>query len=168
MPFCPLPNNGTMKCAHLCTNQRAPVADHAPCLWSAEVWLVHRRVWMALWINKETKQRNKTNNIGSAHQIDGKIKVNKRLRWTMERVRSTLEDRALPICFVQDKRTVSCLFINRLCFKSSVMCWIIMFLCTVVFVSVSQLMSYCLTYMYSVQWRIQVGVQLARPPRAKF
>ena len=29
----PLPNNGTMKCAHLFTNERAPETDHAPCSW---------------------------------------------------------------------------------------------------------------------------------------
>ena len=45
----PLPNNGTMKCAHLFTNERAPVADQL-------IWLDHSVVWMALLINKETKQ----------------------------------------------------------------------------------------------------------------
>ena len=100
-----------MKCAHHFTNERAPVADHAPCSWSAEVWLVHRLVWMALWINKETKL--------TTLAPPTKLTSNKRLRWTIERVcMLRIEDRALPICFVQDKHTVSPSFhlLKRLCY----------------------------------------------------
>ena len=50
------PNNGTIKWAHHFTKECAPVTEHGPFSWSAEVWLVHRVIWMALWINKETKQ----------------------------------------------------------------------------------------------------------------
>ena len=99
-----------MKCAHLFTNERAPETDHAPCSWSAEVWLVHRVVWMALLINKETKQTTlapptKLTVRSKSISLSGG-------QWKGCVVR--IEDRALPICFVQDKRTVSRLFIKRL------------------------------------------------------
>ena len=74
------------------------------------IWLDHSVVWMALLINKETKQTN----IGSAHQIGGKHQSDKRLSGQWKGCLVRIEDRALPICFVQDKRTVSCLFFKRL------------------------------------------------------
>ena len=101
-----------MKCAHLFTNERAPVADHAPCSWWSAVLAWSQRCMDG----SVDKQRNKTNNIGSTHQIDGKIKWISVSggQWKGCVVRT--EDRALSICFVQDKRTVSRLFIKRLCY----------------------------------------------------
>ena len=74
-----------MKCAHLFTNERAPETDHALCSWWSAVLAWSQRCADGF----VDKQRNKTNNISSAHQIGGKDQSDKRLRWTMERVRST-------------------------------------------------------------------------------
>ena len=74
------------------------------------IWLDHSVVWMA----SVDKQRNKTNNMGSAHQIGGKDQSDKRLSGQWKGCVVRIEDRALSICFVQDKRTVSCLYIKRL------------------------------------------------------
>ena len=66
----PLPNNGTMKCAHLFTNERAPVITRLA-RGDQLIWLVHSVVWMALLINKETKQTT----LASPTKLAVKIKV---------------------------------------------------------------------------------------------
>ena len=94
--FAHIPHNGTIKCTHHFTNERTPITDHVPCSWLAEVWLVHRVRCMDLWIYKETKQTTlapPTKLMSQRWDSGGRVCG----AWTAH----------CPICFVQDKRTVS-------------------------------------------------------------